>query len=87
MTRGAAWAYGWLLVLPAAALLALFTHYPAAATLWHSFFSTPRAGRAGVFVGADNYRGMLDDPMFWQALTNNLWYASAPSRCRLHWRS
>jgi len=76
VTRAAAWTYGWLLVLPAAALLALFTHYPAVATLWHSFFSTPRAGRASVFVGLDNYRGMLDDPIFWQALTNNLWYAA-----------
>ena len=76
MTRAAAWTYGWLLVLPAASLLALFTHYPAVATLWHSFFSTPRAGRASVFVGIDNYRGMLEDPIFWQALTNNLWYAA-----------
>jgi len=76
VTRAAAWTYGWLLVLPAASLLALFTHYPAVATLWHSFFSTPRAGRASVFVGTDNYRGMLEDPIFWQALTNNLWYAA-----------
>ena len=66
---------GWLLVLPAAALLALFTHYPTVATLWHSFFSTPRVKRNSVFVGADNYRQMIDDPIFWQALVNNLWFA------------
>ena len=66
---------GWLLVLPAVALLALFTHYPTLATLWHSFFSTPKAKRASVFVGADNYRQMIDDPIFWQALVNNLWFA------------
>mgnify|MGYP003473062425 CR=1 FL=1 len=35
MTRSAQWLYGWLLLLPAMALLALFTHYPAVATLWH----------------------------------------------------
>ena len=34
MTRSAQWLYGWLLLLPAAVLLALFTHYPAIATLW-----------------------------------------------------
>jgi sn-glycerol 3-phosphate transport system permease protein len=28
-----------------------------------------------VFVGADNYRQLVDDPIFWQSLTNNLWYA------------
>ncbi len=39
MTRSAQWLYGWLLLLPAMALLALFTHYPAVATLWHSFLS------------------------------------------------
>ena len=37
--------HGWLLLLPAAALLALFTHYPAVATLWHSFCSTPKGAR------------------------------------------
>jgi sn-glycerol 3-phosphate transport system permease protein len=76
MTRSAQWLYGWLLLLPAAALLALFTHYPAAATLWQSFHSTPRAGRGSTFVGIDNYRSLLDDPIFWQALSNNLWYAA-----------
>jgi sn-glycerol 3-phosphate transport system permease protein len=64
------------LLLPAAALLALFTHYPAVATLWESFHSTPRAGRGSTFVGLDNYRALLDDPIFWQALSNNFWYAA-----------
>ena len=75
MTRTTQWLYGWLLLLPAAALLALFTHYPAVATLWQSFHSTPRGGRTSAFVGADNYRQLVDDPIFWQSLTNNLWYA------------
>lgn len=67
--------YGWLLLLPAIVLLAAFTHYPALATLWHSFFSTPKANRAAVFVGLDNYAAMRDDPVFWQALWNNLIFA------------
>jgi sn-glycerol 3-phosphate transport system permease protein len=67
--------YGWLLLLPALVLLAAFTHFPAIATLWHSFFSTPKGRRPSVFVGLDNYRAMTDDPVFWQALWNNLWYA------------
>jgi len=75
MTRTREWLQAWLLLLPAAALLALFTHYPAVANLWHSFYSTPRASRPAKFIGLENYRALIDDPIFWQALTNNLWYA------------
>jgi len=70
------WLYAWMLLLPAAALLALFTHYPAVANLWHSFLSTPRGARKSVFIGADNYRTLFEDPIFWKALSNNLWYAA-----------
>ncbi len=76
MTRTANWLYGWLLLLPAAAMLALFTHYPAVTTLWHSFESTPKGARPAVFVGAENYRQLADDPIFWKSLVNNLWYAA-----------
>jgi sn-glycerol 3-phosphate transport system permease protein len=75
MTRKAEWIYAWLLVLPAAALLALFTHYPAVATAWDSFRSTPKGARPAAYVGLDNYRQLADDPIFWQALSNNFWFA------------
>jgi sn-glycerol 3-phosphate transport system permease protein len=67
--------HAWLLLLPAMTLLALFTHWPALATFIDSFFSTPRARRAATFVGLENYRQIFDDPIFWQALTNNLLFA------------
>jgi sn-glycerol 3-phosphate transport system permease protein len=67
--------YGWLLLLPAMALLALFTHYPAVANLWHSFLSTPKSDRPAAFVGLENYRQLVEDPIFWQAFSNNFWYA------------
>jgi sn-glycerol 3-phosphate transport system permease protein len=76
MTRTREWLYGWLLLLPAMALLALFTHYPAIANLFHSFYSTPKGTRPVTFVGLDNYRNLVDDPIFWQALRNNLIYAA-----------
>jgi sn-glycerol 3-phosphate transport system permease protein len=75
MTRANHWIHAWLLLLPALALLALFTHYPAVATLWHSFYTTPKGSRPAVFVGLDNYRQLAEDPIFWQALSNNFWYA------------
>jgi sn-glycerol 3-phosphate transport system permease protein len=66
---------GWLLLLPAAVLLVAFTHYPVAATIYTSLFSNPKAGRPGVWVGLDNYQAMIEDPVFWQALGNNVWFA------------
>jgi sn-glycerol 3-phosphate transport system permease protein len=66
-----------LLLLPALTLLATFTHFPAVATLVDSFYSTPKGGRAAVWVGLENYETMVADPVFWQAATNNLWFALA----------
>ena len=67
--------YGWLLLLPAAILLVGFTHYPALATLADSFFSAGTALRPSRFVGLDNYAALADDPVFWQVLKNNFWFA------------
>jgi len=66
----------WLLLLPALALLAAFTHWPALATLWHSAMSTPKKARPSRFVGLDNYRAMVEDDVFWQALWNNVIFAA-----------
>jgi sn-glycerol 3-phosphate transport system permease protein len=67
--------YGWLLLTPAAILLVAFTHYPAAATLIDSLFSTGTAVRPSRFVGLENYASLAEDPIFWQVLKNNLWFA------------
>src|ERR1051326_5666124 len=69
------WINAWLLLLPALTLLALFTHYPAAATIWHSFFTTPKGSRPARFAGLDTYRPLVDDRIFWQSLVNTLVYA------------
>jgi len=73
--RGRAWVHGWLLLLPAFALLALFTHWPVVATVWDSVHATPRGGRPAPFVGLENYQVMVADEVFWTSLWNNLWYA------------
>ena len=67
--------HAWLLLLPALALLVAFTHWPAVATLVDSFHSTPKPNRAAVWVGLENYQVMVEDPVFWRALRNNLWFA------------
>ncbi|WP_089175175.1 sugar ABC transporter permease [Bosea sp. AS-1] len=73
--RATATIHGWLLLLPAMACLALFTHWPAVASFIESFYSTPKARRPARFIGLDNYQQMLADPIFWKALSNNLWFA------------
>jgi sn-glycerol 3-phosphate transport system permease protein len=73
--RGFATLHAWLLLLPAAVLLVAFTHYPILATLRDSVLSTPRGARAAGFVGAENYRFMLSDPVFWQVMRNNVVFA------------
>jgi sn-glycerol 3-phosphate transport system permease protein len=80
MVRGTAWQgalHAWLLLLPALLLLTAFTHYPAVSTLIQSFYSTPKGHHPGVWVGLENYAVMVDDPVFWRAVRNNLWFASA----------
>ena len=69
--------HAWLLLLPALVLLVTFTHWPAVATLIDSFFSPPKGARPAQWVGLENYEVMVDDPVFWQAVRNNLWFALA----------
>src|SRR5687768_17827141 len=76
--------YGWLLLTPAAILLVGFTHYPAIATLADSFFSNPTALRPSRFVGTDNYAALAGDPVFWQVLKNNFWFALGTIRSEEH---
>ncbi len=69
--------HAWLMLLPALALLALFTHWPTLATFVDSLYSTPKGARPAVWVGLENYQGMVADPVFWKAVRNNLLFASA----------
>ena len=69
--------HAWLLLLPALLLLIGFTHFPAVSTLIDSFYSTPKGNRPAVWVGLENYQVMVDDPVFWRAVRNNLWFAGA----------
>ncbi|MFC7738434.1 carbohydrate ABC transporter permease [Roseomonas sp. GCM10028921] len=74
-SRLSAAVHGWLLLMPAMLLLIAFTHWPAVASFIESFSSTPRPRRPSRFVGVANYEQMLADPVFWQSLVNNLWFA------------
>jgi sn-glycerol 3-phosphate transport system permease protein len=63
-TRALNAVHAWLLLLPAMALLALFTHWPVVATVFDSLWSTPRPRRPAVFVGINNYRAIANIWLF-----------------------
>ena len=67
--------HGWLLLTPAAILLIAFTHYPTVATFFDSLFSKGTVIRPSRFVGLSNYQSMINDPIFWKVLANNMWFA------------
>lgn len=66
--------HAWLMLLPAIVLLAAFTYWPMAGSAWQSLH-TQAPGLPASFSGADQFAALLDDPVFRQALRNNLWYA------------
>ncbi len=67
--------HGWLLFAPAAILLVAFTHYPTVATFINSLFTNKSIIRPSRFSGMDSYVSMIDDPVFWKVLVNNMWLA------------
>lgn len=68
---------GSLLLLPAAALLWVFTYQPIIGTFISSLYSTPRGRRPSAFIGLEQYQTMLADPIFIKAIQNNIIYALA----------
>jgi len=78
MRRLAAIPAGVWFVAPALALIVVFFFLPLAASLFLSFtdFDIYALGRLDRlrFIGLQNYRRLLNDPMFWAALRNTLYF-------------
>src|SRR2546421_9738890 len=66
---------GWLLVLPALALLAALAIYPVAYGIWLSFFSKHSFFPEQHFIGLGNYAAVLADEEFWRSLKLGLIYS------------
>ncbi|MCB1328104.1 MAG: sugar ABC transporter permease [Maritimibacter sp.] len=67
----------WLFLFPAFFALLLYLGYPVFETLRLSL--TDRS-QGGAFVGLANYRQMVDEPKFWEAIRNNLmWLVVVPA--------
>jgi multiple sugar transport system permease protein len=62
-----------LLLMPAAVLLALIIVYPIGRLIYTSFFNLSlTSGLPAEFVGLENYRIMLEDPVFWETAWNTV---------------
>ena len=66
---------GWLLVLPALALLAALAVYPVAYGIWLSFFNKHSFFPEQHFIGFANYAAVLADEEFWRSLKLGLVYS------------
>ena len=71
-------ASGCMFMLPAAVFLLCFLTYPLGLGVWLGFTDT-KIGRAGVFVGLENYVWLFDDDVFWLAVFNTLFYTIVAS--------
>jgi ABC-type sugar transport systems, permease components len=69
---------GLLFMLPAAAFLLVFLTYPLGLGVWLGFTDT-RVGRAGVFIGLENYQLLWDDSIFWLSVFNTVVYTVGAS--------
>ena len=65
-----------LCLAPAVGLLLVFLTYPLGLGLWLAFTDT-KIGRAGVFVGLENFDSLFHDRIFWLSVTNTLFYTAA----------
>lgn len=65
----------WVWVLPAVLLLVVFVYYPIVENFRLSLFSWNAFSAHPAYVGFDNYRTAIDDPVFWRALRNNTVFA------------
>jgi multiple sugar transport system permease protein len=65
-------------MLPAAALLLVFLTYPLGLGLWLGF-TDARIGRAGHWVGVENFQSLFDDSLARLSLFNTLFYTVVAS--------
>jgi ABC-type sugar transport system permease subunit len=74
----------YLLLAPTLLLLLTALAYPLGWEVWTSFTDlSPLNDRPTAFVGAENYRRLLADPLFWRAATITVAYAAVTCAVKL----
>jgi multiple sugar transport system permease protein len=69
---------GFWFMMPAMAFLILFLAYPLGLGIWLSF-TDAKIGRAGEFIGLENYEWLQGDKVFWLSVFNTLLYTIVAS--------
>jgi multiple sugar transport system permease protein len=69
---------GFWFMLPAAGFLVLFLAYPLGLGVWMSF-TDAKIGRAGNYIGIENYDWLGDDSIFWLSVFNTMLYTGIAS--------
>jgi multiple sugar transport system permease protein len=69
---------GFWFMLPACAFLVLFLAYPLGLGVWMSF-TDAKIGRTGIYIGAEYYEWLYDDPVFLLSVFNTLLYTIVAS--------
>ncbi len=64
----------YLFLLPSGLILLVFVVYPIAESLWMSLHNWSFFSSVQTFMGLQNYRTMVHDPRFWNALRNTAVY-------------
>ncbi|PZO01051.1 MAG: ABC transporter permease [Hyphomicrobiales bacterium] len=72
---------GFWYMMPAMGILILFLAYPLGLGVWLSFTDT-KIGRAGVFIGLENYIWLWEDRVFWTSVFNTLLYTTVASAAK-----
>src|ERR1700710_2235981 len=71
-------ALGLIFLMPAAVLLLLFLTYPLGLGVWLGF-TDAKVGRAGHWIGLENYAYLIGDSVTQLALFNTLFYTTVAS--------
>lgn len=58
---------------PAGMIYLVFVVWPLLNAIWTSFFRWRGVSRDAEYIGIDNYRELVADPVFLRAITNNFW--------------
>jgi sn-glycerol 3-phosphate transport system permease protein len=69
----------YLLLAPQLLLTFFFFYWPAGDALWSSLTSEDAFGQGWVFVGLDNFRDLLTDPLYLQSALRTVFFCAAVS--------
>lgn len=68
------WSYAY--IAPFVILVSVFTIYPIFASLGYTLYQWDGIGAPDAFVGLDNFRRVVHDPIFWRSFGHTFWYTA-----------